>query len=146
MKNFLKTHPFICNTRSSWESVKMINTETSLLVQMGDIHPFYTKPVINSESVVLDLCDKNFVYYWLNKEIFPNMKLLILNSHPCEPSIVSFLENESEKGTIVYVTELWASYFRKWGLKNHKYSQIRIITNEKYEQLYPEGFLTSVRN
>nr|URM61970.1 hypothetical protein [Mimivirus sp.] len=42
-------------------------------------------PIFNAETVFVDACDKNFVYFWIGKYMFPKIKNLYLASHPCEP-------------------------------------------------------------
>ena len=65
--------------------------------QCGDFAPsallatFGSYPVIRASTVVFDDCDKNFVSYWMREAVFPDARLIILNSHPCDSGIVSSL-------------------------------------------------------
>ena len=46
-----------------------------MIEQCGDIHPFNSGPIFKgAEKILLLNCDKNFVFYWLNKRTFPNVK------------------------------------------------------------------------
>lgn len=52
--------------------------------------------------VVMDACDKNFVYYHLRPETFPSAEAVVLHSHPCEATVLYRFP-----GAAVYVTEHW---------------------------------------
>ena len=41
------------------------------------------------EIIIVDCWDKNAVYYLLDKAHFPNAKVIIMNSHPCEYSTLT---------------------------------------------------------
>lgn len=55
-----------------------------VLSSMGDLHPFSPSPMFHTENLVLDRCNKNFVYYWLTPNMFPDVKNIYMFSHPCE--------------------------------------------------------------
>lgn len=76
----------------------------------GDIHPFRGGPVFeNVETVFMRKCDKNFVFYWLNKHTFPKVKTIYLVSHPCEPEIFRrFPEG------IMYIADRYSHYVHRW--------------------------------
>jgi hypothetical protein len=46
---------------------------------------FITGPNFMAENLYVYYCDKNFVYYWIGKHTFPNVKDL---SHPCKPQVL----------------------------------------------------------
>ncbi len=54
--------------------------------ECGDIHPKNLK-FPDAESICFYRCDKNFVYYWMNKCAFPKLKQVDMLSHPCEPHV-----------------------------------------------------------
>jgi len=134
MSKKLAATSFVCNTRTGWETLKRVDHFQCFLIQLGDIHPFYPGPVINCPMVVIDRCDKNFVYYWLNRETFPYMKRLVLGSHPCEPKVIAFLEEEAKNGTQIYIKEHWERYVIRWG---YNPTNIKIISNDIYERTFP---------
>ena len=56
---------------------------------MGDLHPFRPAPVFRSaRTLFLTNCDKNFVYYWLRRDVFPAVRDVYLDSHPCEYDVL----------------------------------------------------------
>lgn len=89
--NSLDTQPYVVDGRNEWYLLtnKTINRNIVILKQMGDIHPTQHKPKFNCETLILDQCNKNFVYYWLDSGIFPDVQNIFLLSHPCEPNIFS---------------------------------------------------------
>lgn len=88
---------------------KIIHNKTIVLQDLGDIHPFQPGVVCKCETLFVDRCDKNFVYYWLGnqfhslEETFPNVKTVYLGSHPCEPSTLYILD-KAEK-TVTHLRE-----------------------------------------
>lgn len=88
----------VINGSEAWRnSSDVIDSNTCVLHGIGDVHPFDTNLEIRSQTVIFDRCDKNFIYYWLNDvKTFTNMKTVILGSHPCEPSIINWLERRCE--------------------------------------------------
>lgn len=103
----------LINSSNVWQKLagKSIYNKIVVLQQMGDIHPFNPTPIVNCETLIVDGCDKNFVYYWVGNEFrgpkktFPKVKEIFLNSHPCEPNTLFTLDNQ--KDTITYLEEHW---------------------------------------
>jgi hypothetical protein len=46
------------------------------------------KPIFNHEILIVDNWDKNGVFYNLDSSMFPNVKNIIMMSHPCEYSVL----------------------------------------------------------
>ncbi len=46
------------------------------------------RPVFMCRKLFVDNCDKNFIYYRLNKYSFPNVRELWLASHPTDPEVI----------------------------------------------------------
>ena len=59
-----------------------------ILKNYNDIHPFNDGPKFAADTSHFAECDKNFVYYWLNKNTFPNVKSVYLLSHPCDMRVL----------------------------------------------------------
>lgn len=79
-------HPFRVVGRN-WSQLKgkTIKASTVDVLRCGDIHGYKHPPKFpNAEKVLIRNCDKNFVYYWLNESMFPKVKEIWLDSHPCE--------------------------------------------------------------
>ena len=47
----------------------------------------HVKPVFSHEILIAESWDKNGVYYNLDKSRFPNLKTIVMMSHPCDYSV-----------------------------------------------------------
>jgi hypothetical protein len=74
----------------------------------GDITPYKNGPVFLANKVFVTDCDKNFVFYWLDKQTFPVATEIYLSSHPCEP----FVFNQFSK---LYLSDRFSNYKKRWG-------------------------------
>ena len=57
------------------------------VVDAGD-YCFLKNKFSQTHTLFLNRCDKNFTFYHLCPSIFPNVRKIYLNSHPCEYSVV----------------------------------------------------------
>lgn len=71
-----------CALRAEPKAVR--TTAKVVFRECGDIHPRRGLSFPDAEVVCLELCDKNFVHYWLAPHVFPKVKTIYLNSHPCQ--------------------------------------------------------------
>ena len=124
---------FICNSNYAWKSVKFVFDNECFISGLSNNH--YPKPIVLSKVVVLDRCDKNFIYYFLDEKTFPLMNKLYLNSHPCEPVVVEWMENRAFDIDI-YIHEKWEIFIKRWGYEN---SAVKIISNAEYEKFLPSN-------
>ncbi len=60
---------------------KIVTNPVIHLVNMGDIHPFANGPIFHCQTLILGRSDKNFAYYWLNPQTFPNLKQIVVDTH-----------------------------------------------------------------
>lgn len=75
----------------AWRALaqKRVLNERVLLSGCGNIHlSGMARPELHSSTVFVTGCDKNFPYYWLRPSIFPRVKTLYLDTHPCEFSVI----------------------------------------------------------
>lgn len=93
---------------------KIITNPTVTLLRFGDIHPFIPRPVFLATKVFVDDCDKNFVYYWINKNTFPKLEELHLMSHPCEPEVLQ------TKDYTTYLSDYFINHKYRWAANNNK--------------------------
>lgn len=93
-----------------WNALKKkrINNKVVILGNFGDIHPFRNGPVFMAETVYIEWCDKNFIYYWIDETTFPHAKELYLMAHPCEPETLWREFNH------IYLTERFFQYKQRW--------------------------------
>ena len=90
--------------------------------------------LVNSQVVIFDRCDENFVCYSIhNDRIFPWVKIIMLNSRPCEA--ITIHRMEQRQGIIFYIHENWWSYRERWGRdtrSSYESSNIRMIDSREY--------------
>jgi hypothetical protein len=111
-----------------WNSLhnKIVQNDNVILTNFGDIHPFrapLVNPIFKCKNLFLNKCDKNFVYYWLDKKYFPNLVNVYLGSHPCEYNV---LYRDLGCNCNVYLHENYRNY------GSHR---TNIISRKKYNEL-----------
>lgn len=93
---------------------KKILNENIRLSDYGDIYPFQNHVIFkNAKRLIVDNCDKNFVYYWIDKVVFPNLETLYLVSHPCESAVL----NRQIK--TIFLHERYRRYKDRWSRRNN---------------------------
>lgn len=117
----LNIKPYVAEGRETWTSHENKTIQRNLVVikHMGDIHPTSQKPKFECETLVLDQCDKNFVYYWLDSGVFPNVRNIFLLSHPCEPNVFSRWYNiqkyyPSKTIPNIFLAHYYERYKNRW--------------------------------
>jgi len=140
--------PYHVKGHKQFESLKNEKIDKNVVVftDMGDIHP-YDGPTFNCTTVILNKCDKNFVYYWLNASVFTNVENIFLLSHPCEPVVFSRwynIERSYKNRSIpnIYLAYYYDRYKNRWAsemdnvnILNEK--EINIL-NDKLEKIKTE--------
>lgn len=98
------------HTKNTWNSLnmKLVKNKTVILQGFGDLHPYKDGPKFLAEKLFVRRCDKNFVFYWINKQTFPNMKELYLLSHPCEPRVLR------QNIPTIYLADNFHRYKKRW--------------------------------
>ena len=110
-------------------SNKVITCPKVIFTQCMDIHPFSKGPIFDhARYVYLDGCNKNFVYYWLNRKTFPNVQKIYLNSHPCQSNV---LHRFAKYKANDYVTMV--------GIYDQRYA-IPIVLSDNYERYKTRWF------
>lgn len=117
MEKALKLGDKLCDKREIWYALsgKIIKNSTVIL-SFGDIWPSKKGPIFHADTIFLDNCDKNFIYYWLDKNTFPFAKTIYLSSHPCEHDV---LERDFDR---IILSSNNADYKRKWAKNNDNVS------------------------
>jgi hypothetical protein len=97
---------------------------------------FLTSTFPSVETLFLDKCEKNFIYYNVNTHYFPNVKTIYCNSHPCEPQVLqrhhymySKQSDNDENEISIYLTKMWIEFYKKRWFSSADY--IQSITTEK---------------
>jgi hypothetical protein len=89
-----------------WKSLfgKRVTNDVVLIKNMGDLHRRRNRIVFDAKKVYLYDCNKNFIFYWMDRDTFPNVKEIYLFSHPCENTTMhrfSSFSSDSSDGKIV---------------------------------------------
>ena len=85
----------------------------------------------NAETLFIDKCEKNFVFYNFNTLYFPNVKHVYINCHPCESRV---LHRHLEVGTTIHLVDFWMDIYKKrWSLE--KYEHIKNIDKDTFNSL-----------
>lgn len=123
-----------------WESLdgKTIKNKNVILSRYGDIHPRFDGPIFECETLFLDCCDKNFLAYWLTRNIFPKVQKLYLGSHPCDFYTLILSSNENgiykrvSKFNEIFLTEDYYRHYKaRWW---PDIDNIESITKSDYEK------------
>lgn len=74
----------------SWLKLKSgyVHNKIIDIKKCGDIHAQVRPCFIGTQTVFLSDCNKNFVFYWLDRITFPNIKTIYLSNHPCEYTVL----------------------------------------------------------
>jgi hypothetical protein len=126
----------IIDGSEQWNSFKgkTIINKTIHITNMGDLHPYVDGVSFpNTVTIFLTHCDKNFVYYWLNKTTFPNVKTIYLRCHPCEHDVLHRFPESN-----IYLSDYYSIYKDRWAPENNnvELTTSEIITGElsKFEK------------
>ena len=103
------------NGSKVWDNLKnkIIHNE---VIEIKDCYndAFIKGPIFKkAETIFMTECDKNFVYYWLDKRTFPNVQRIFLNSHPCEMPVLHRFND-----ALLYLNENERGYKERWARTN----------------------------
>ncbi|AGC02275.1 hypothetical protein H012_gp176 [Acanthamoeba polyphaga moumouvirus] len=104
----------------------IIENETLVLIGYGDITPYRNSKPFSAKTLYVTKCDKNFIYYWIHKNKFPNLEILYMDSHPCDPSF--FCIDVSK----IYLSDNYKHYNDRWGKYNNN---IEIIKRDDFNNI-----------
>jgi hypothetical protein len=129
----------------AWKSFtgKYIMNKKIVIRKCVDIHPYKDGPVFNcAETIFMDECDKNFVYYWLNEKTFPAIEKVYLLSHPCDPQV--FRRFSQSPKTIIYLSDDFGQYKERWAKKQDNIIVLSHVTIKQYLQKHDvQAIITS---
>lgn len=112
-----QVNPFILNN-------KVVLNKNLHIAGFGDVKPAEGSLLL-AETVFVENCDKNFVFNWMNKHYFPQLRTLFLASHPCEPMVLNQDYN-------IYLLDRFRRYGERWGNPHHP---IATITKDEFNSL-----------
>lgn len=82
----------------------------------------------NAENIIVDGCDKNYVYYYVDEFIFSKTNNLYLMSHPCDPKFFNRFTQDNQR---VYLSDHYRNYKNRWASDN---DNIILLNNEVLEK------------
>jgi uncharacterized protein DUF5845 len=104
--------------------------QVAIFQKCGAIPPRFPQPWFNAPIIFFEGCDKNFIYHWMKRFVFPKASLIYLNSHPCE----SVVFDRFRDGTRMYLAERFRAYKETWAWDNP--NVIVMPTDEYYYNFY----------
>ena len=124
--------------KTDWKHLfgKKISNKVVHLINYGDVHPCTNKPIFMAETLFVENCNKNFIYYWLHENNFPNIKKVYLLSHPCEKIVL-----HRKLGTIYLVGNF--GNFKKW---NTECDNVKTITTDEFNNELKKYQFTDYQN
>lgn len=94
----------------------------------GNVQIFSSdKPIFKCKTLFLDKCDKNFVCFWLEKNIFPNTENIYIGSHPCEP----YTLNRDDMGNM-FLHNNYQRFKHMWW---PNCDNVKMISDQDYQKL-----------
>lgn len=105
--------------------------DTHVMLQDGCNTHIYDK-FPDVETLILNNCEKNFVYFNLNSTNFPNLKTIISNSHPCDWDVMHRLQTHDDY-KVYLIDKYYERYYERWWDNSHPY--IIPITPYEYEKM-----------
>jgi hypothetical protein len=82
------------------------------ILNADDVHPAAFRLFPNVATLLLCNCDKNTNYYWGDDIMFPKLKTLMIDGHPCEPPFAQRLV-ERTKTRDLHLT-ISSAYLSDW--------------------------------
>lgn len=103
---------------------KDLNHNVVLLSQCAN--SFLAVQFPHAETLFVDECEKNFVYYNINTRYFPNVKTIYCNSHPCESMVLKrhhdmYIQENNPDEITIYLTEQWMDMYKQKWFRNEEY-------------------------
>ena len=114
----------------SWRNLtgKIVKNRCVEILNCGDIHPYAKGPVFKGTlTVIINSCNKNFVYYWLHQRTFPDVINIYLLSHPCEPTVLRRFPNSN-----IYLSHDYQQYKTRWA---NDLNQVNILYENEIQLL-----------
>lgn len=127
----------LINTREAWTNLKIAAPEICILSNLKDPHVVNEGPRILARTIVLDNCNHNFVYYYLNDRVFPIVTTLILNSHPADVETIRWMAKRPHVETWVHQRQ-YSDVTRVAKIVNVDISHIHQISDVSYRKLLNE--------
>ena len=100
---------------------KTIHNQNVILMRYAN-SIFKNGPIFKCHTLFLDECNENFIAYWLNRQTFPNVTTIFLNTPPCQSKYV--LSNKFQE---IYLHEDYRFCIHSWPDNN-----IKLISDRDY--------------
>lgn len=115
------------------ESTTRICTNENILFRNGQ-DKFLDDLFPDAKILFLNNCDKNFMYYNMNRKIFPKVEKIFSNSHPYDYSLMSSFGNNNPEYVRYITPRSYRHHLHRWWEEYAEY--IQEITYENYEAYF----------
>jgi hypothetical protein len=89
--------------------------------------------MIESTDIIYNFCDKNFVYYTLYPDFYPNVQNVYLGSHPCDTNVFTRFK---DKNITIYLVDNFKRYKDRYSnIYNDDSNNIKIITYDELKHI-----------
>ena len=113
--------------RNKYPKGRVCLDKSVLFKDISDCSTWDTFPY--TTTVIINNCDKNFIYYNLNTNTFPSLERLVTNSNPCDFGVMHrFATKDNYVGYIHSVQ--YYKYLGSWWYKTTRH--VKEITDEDY--------------
>lgn len=103
-------HQINCNNPNKLKAVGKIGQIVSIIMNGNNDQFRYNRNIFLSKVLFMNNCEKNFVYFNLNKQIFPEVKYIFLNgSNPCDSNVLRRFQNSQ-----IYLSEIYYDSYKKF--------------------------------
>lgn len=138
--DFLLDTPHYIRGCGEFEKLRglVLNENFVCVESIGNIGPFNDGPIINCKTLILNDCDKNFIYHWNNRKTFPIVENIFLLSHPCEYDV--FHRWGEQPQVNIFISPQYQRYIDKWA---HNVKNIYLLSQNDHNKLIN---LTSTTN
>lgn len=113
---------------------KKVKSETVIFENCDNMQPFNEAPTFpNAQRVVLQDCHKEFPFYWLRKDNFPDLQAILFDSSPGQPLVLHrFCSRHPGEQVPMFISDRFENYYIKWGwFMNKRMSNLVLVPDEE---------------
>lgn len=102
-----------------------IHNDIVLFSSIYNTVPFFNYPVFTGTKIYIDVCDKDFPFFWLHPGIFPNAKQIYLNMSPYNRTVINIYNRQ--RTAKLYISGNYSVNFKRMTGPNVKFMNTTII-------------------
>lgn len=137
--------------RDMWRTTKLVNTKICFINGVKYEHLGANTPKISSRVIILDNCEDNIVNHAIRFTLFPNMKILGLNSNVNDRRMIQHLQWLVLSNKLkVYVSPKYSNtldYYSYYDGKCNLYRKwFNVLSEVESNQVFPSLFIENKFN